>query len=91
MLRHQLLLQQPPVLAELHVRAARWYAGREAILEALAHAAAARDWPFVGRLVAARAAPLIVSTKRAPWLGCWSGSLPTNSPPPPSWSFAMPC
>jgi LuxR family transcriptional regulator, maltose regulon positive regulatory protein len=65
MLLHQLLLQQPPVLAELHLRAARWYAEREAILEALAHAAAARDWPFVGRLVAARAAPLIVSTKRA--------------------------
>ncbi|HKO83779.1 MAG TPA: LuxR C-terminal-related transcriptional regulator, partial [Actinomycetota bacterium] len=65
MLRHQLLLQQPSMLPELHLRAARWYAGREAILEALSHAVAARDWPFVGRLVAARAAPLIVSTKRA--------------------------
>ncbi|HEX8348147.1 MAG TPA: LuxR C-terminal-related transcriptional regulator [Actinoplanes sp.] len=64
-LRHQLLVQQPAMLPDLHRRAAGWYAGREAILEALSHAVAARDWSLVGRLVAARAAPLIVSTKRA--------------------------
>lgn len=64
-LRHQLLLEAPSLLPELHLRAARWYAGRDAVLEALSHAVAAQDWPYVGRLAAARAAPLIVSVQRA--------------------------
>jgi LuxR family maltose regulon positive regulatory protein len=64
-LRHQLLLKEPSMLPELHLRAAHWYAEHNAVLEALAHAVAAQDWPFVGRLVVARAAPLIVSAKRA--------------------------
>jgi LuxR family maltose regulon positive regulatory protein len=62
-LQHRLLVESPGVLPQLHRRAAGWYAENDSILEALRHAVAARDWPYVGRLVA-QASPLIVSTHR---------------------------
>ncbi|MCA2219093.1 LuxR C-terminal-related transcriptional regulator [Jidongwangia harbinensis] len=64
-LRHHLLLWNPRMVPELHLRAARWHAAHGSILEALGHAAVARDWAYVGRLVVAEAAPLILSANRA--------------------------
>ncbi|MEV4641434.1 LuxR C-terminal-related transcriptional regulator [Actinoplanes sp. NPDC049548] len=64
-LRHHLLLRDAPMVPELHGRAARWHLARGSIFEALGHAAAGRDWPFVGRLVVSHAAPLILSANRA--------------------------
>jgi LuxR family transcriptional regulator, maltose regulon positive regulatory protein len=63
-LRHRLLVETPSVVPQLHQRAAGWYAEHDAILEAVWHAARARDWAYVGRLTA-RAAPLMVSAHRA--------------------------
>jgi LuxR family maltose regulon positive regulatory protein len=60
-LGHRLSRENPTEVAELHRRAARWYADNDSVMEALNHAVTARDWPFVGRIVATRAAPLILS------------------------------
>jgi LuxR family maltose regulon positive regulatory protein len=64
-LRQRLLLEDPAVVPELHRRAARWYASRNSILEALDHAVAARDWACLGRLVVRQTVPLILSANRA--------------------------
>jgi LuxR family maltose regulon positive regulatory protein len=64
MLTHRLHLETPQAVSDLHVRAARWYASNNSVMEALAHAAAARDWPYVGRLVATQGGPLILSAHR---------------------------
>ncbi len=63
-LRHRLLLQNAAMVPELHRRAARWYTANHSIFEALGHAVAAQDWPFVGRLVVTQAGPLLVSADR---------------------------
>ncbi|GAA4588481.1 LuxR family maltose regulon positive regulatory protein [Actinoplanes octamycinicus] len=63
-LGHRLRVETPGVLPDLHRRAARWHAANNSVLEALAHAVSARDWAFVGRLVTAQAAPLMVSAHR---------------------------
>jgi LuxR family maltose regulon positive regulatory protein len=60
-LGHRLSLEDPTVVTELHRRAARWYAGNNSVIEALTHAVCARDWSFVGRVVATQAAALILS------------------------------
>jgi LuxR family maltose regulon positive regulatory protein len=64
-LRHRLLREASMVVPQLHRRAAGWYVTQDSIFDALRHAVAARDWPYVGRLVVAHAAPQIVSTHRA--------------------------
>jgi LuxR family transcriptional regulator, maltose regulon positive regulatory protein len=64
-LMHRMLRDASMAVPELHRRAASWYAAHDSIVEALGHAAAARDWPYVGRLVITHAAPQIVSTHRA--------------------------
>jgi LuxR family maltose regulon positive regulatory protein len=64
-LMHRMLRDAPMAVPELHRRAAGWYAAHDSIIEALGHAVAARDWPYVGRLVVTHAAPQIVSTHRA--------------------------
>ena len=64
-LRHRLLRDAPTAVPQLHRRAAGWYVAQDSIFDALGHAVAARDWPYVGRLVVAHAAPQIVSTHRA--------------------------
>jgi LuxR family maltose regulon positive regulatory protein len=64
LLQHQLLLDEPEMIPVLHRRAVDWYLGHGAPIKALSHAVAAEDWPLVGRLVAARGAPLIVSADR---------------------------
>jgi LuxR family maltose regulon positive regulatory protein len=63
-LQHRLMVENPSVVPQLHQRAAGWYAEHDSLLEALWHAARARDWAYVGRLTA-RAAPLMVSAHRA--------------------------
>jgi LuxR family transcriptional regulator, maltose regulon positive regulatory protein len=63
-LRHRLMVEAPAVVPQLNERAAAWYAEHDSILEALHHAVAARDWPYVGQLTV-QAAPLIVSAHRA--------------------------
>jgi LuxR family maltose regulon positive regulatory protein len=63
-LTHRLRLEEPRVVPDLHGRAARWYASNNSVREALTHAVSARDWPYVGRLVATQGAPLILSTHR---------------------------
>jgi LuxR family maltose regulon positive regulatory protein len=64
-LRHELELEKRAAVPELHLLAAQWYAGERLLREALAHAAAARDWPFLGRMVVGQALPLLVSADRA--------------------------
>ncbi|TMM36720.1 MAG: helix-turn-helix transcriptional regulator [Actinobacteria bacterium] len=64
LLRHQLLLDAPEMIPVLHYRAVEWYLSHDAPVKALAHAAAAEDWPLVGRLVVARGGPLILSVDR---------------------------
>ncbi|GAB4201185.1 MAG: LuxR C-terminal-related transcriptional regulator [Roseiflexaceae bacterium] len=55
-LRERLRLRAPELLPELHLRAARWYAGQGLSSEAVEHALAAGDWEM--------AAPLIAQTGR---------------------------
>ena len=55
-LRHRLLRESPAMVPGLHRRAARWYATQKSTFEALEHAAAAGDWPYVGHLVVTEAA-----------------------------------
>jgi LuxR family maltose regulon positive regulatory protein len=64
-LGHRLSLETPTTITQLHRRAARWYSGNNSIIEALTHAIAARDWTYVGQVVANQAAPLILSAHRA--------------------------
>jgi LuxR family transcriptional regulator, maltose regulon positive regulatory protein len=64
-LLHRMHRDAPGQVPQLHRRAAGWYAAHDSIVDALQHAAAARDWPYVGRLVVSHAAPQIVSTHRA--------------------------
>lgn len=65
LLTHQLRLQASNLLPELHLRAAHWYSGQSAPLQALTHAAASEDWRFLGRLVATHAGPMILTADRA--------------------------
>ena len=63
-LRHRLLLEGATDLPELHGRAARWHAAHGSIFEAIGHAAAGQDWPYVGRLMVLHATPLVLSANR---------------------------
>ncbi|WP_328471613.1 LuxR C-terminal-related transcriptional regulator [Actinoplanes sp. NBC_00393] len=64
-LEHRLARESPGTVTELHRRAARWYAANNSVMEALTHAAAARDWQYIGRTVTAHASHLVVSSHRA--------------------------
>ncbi|MBG0566407.1 LuxR C-terminal-related transcriptional regulator [Actinoplanes aureus] len=64
-LGHHLSLEEPAVIPELHRRAARWYATNNSLVEALTHAVSARDWAYVGHVVATQAGGLILSPHRA--------------------------
>jgi LuxR family maltose regulon positive regulatory protein len=64
LLRQRLALDSPALPADLHLRAAHWYASHNRTREALDHAAATPDWPLVGRLTVARS-PWIVAGERA--------------------------
>jgi len=67
-LRHRLLTELPTIVPELHRRAARWNAAHQLIFEALNHAVAAQDWPYLGELVVTHAAPLILSANRSAFM-----------------------
>jgi LuxR family maltose regulon positive regulatory protein len=64
LLRHLLRVESPEVIADLHLRAAEWYSGHNAYLKAVTHAAAAADWPLVGRLIVTGAVPLMLTPDR---------------------------
>jgi LuxR family maltose regulon positive regulatory protein len=64
-LSHEVGVRSPDLVAELHLRAARWYAGQNLVRDALRHAATARDWAFLARLVVERALSMAVSSDRA--------------------------
>lgn len=63
-LRHQLVLDEPDLVPQLHARAARWFAARGESLEAVRQAVRGRDWRLVGELVATGAAMRAVSAER---------------------------
>jgi LuxR family maltose regulon positive regulatory protein len=65
LLRHLLQVEEPELIAELHLRAAAWYASNNAQLKAVAHATAAGNWPLIGRLMVAGVTPFVVSSERA--------------------------
>ncbi len=65
MLRHQLTVDEPEILPDLHRRAALWFAANDRPIEALRHTVEAADWPLLGRLFVTRAAPLMVSAERS--------------------------
>jgi LuxR family transcriptional regulator, maltose regulon positive regulatory protein len=64
MLQYQLSIGQPELVATLHRRAALWFGSRGSPVEAMRHAAAASDWPLIGRILVTRAVPRLVSADR---------------------------
>jgi LuxR family transcriptional regulator, maltose regulon positive regulatory protein len=64
MLQHQLSMSEPDLPPTLHRRAALWFAGRGNPVEAMKHAATARDWALLGRVLVTRAAPRLLSADR---------------------------
>jgi LuxR family transcriptional regulator, maltose regulon positive regulatory protein len=63
-LRHQLVLDDPDLAAELHRRAAQWFAAQGEAVEAVRHAVRARDWQLVGELMVAVAVVRALSAER---------------------------
>ncbi|MBC8090772.1 MAG: helix-turn-helix transcriptional regulator, partial [Pseudonocardia sp.] len=57
MLRHELAITEPDLVAELHRRAARWFESRGAVPEAIDHALAGGDVDLAAALVAAHWTP----------------------------------
>jgi LuxR family maltose regulon positive regulatory protein len=52
LLQHRLAVEQPDAVAELHLRASRWFADQGETIPAIRHASQARAWDEVGRLTA---------------------------------------
>ncbi|HYN67303.1 MAG TPA: hypothetical protein VES93_10470, partial [Ornithinibacter sp.] len=77
MLRHRLSVESPHVVPDLHRRAARWFSEQGRPLEAMRHAADARDWALMGRLLVTEALPLVLSAERAD-LGLVLGRIPVQ-------------
>ena len=65
LLRHLLQVEDAELIPQLHLRAAVWYSRNDAQLKAVAHAAAAGDWPLVGRFTLAGVASFVLSAERA--------------------------
>ena len=63
-LLHELRAEDPALLAELHRRAARWFAVNNAPVQALRHAADAADWLLLGELFVTTAGARILSADR---------------------------
>ena len=61
MLVYRLSLEQPGAVHDLHLRASRWFAGQGEPIPAIRHAAAARQWDEVGRLLTDIAWPLVLT------------------------------
>ena len=64
-LLHQLMIDEPELVPELHRAAALWFASNGDPIEAMQHAADASDWGLLGRLFVTNAAPRLVSSDRA--------------------------
>jgi LuxR family maltose regulon positive regulatory protein len=64
-LQHRLRVEDPGAPADVHRRAAVWFAAHERPLDAMRHAADAEDWLLLGELFVTHALPLIVSADRA--------------------------
>ncbi len=64
MLRRQIELEHPGNIPGLHERASHWFAAHGQPLEAVRHAAAARNWPLVGTMVTNVAAPRVLTADR---------------------------
>jgi LuxR family maltose regulon positive regulatory protein len=63
-LLHELRTEDPALHAELHRRAARWFAANAAPVQALRHAADAEDWVLLGELFVTTAGARILSADR---------------------------
>ena len=77
MLRHRLSVESPDLVPALHRRAAHWFSEQGQPLEALGHAAEAKDWALMGRLLVTQALPLALSAERAE-LGLALARIPTQ-------------
>ncbi len=64
LLRQRLWLDAPDLYADLHRRAARWFAANQDPLAAVRHAVRARDWQLVGELMVGGAAGRAVLGER---------------------------
>lgn len=65
LLLHQLQVEEPDLVPELHRRAARWWESEGAPIEALRHACAAGDWRHVRRLLVDVALPMLLTRERS--------------------------
>jgi LuxR family maltose regulon positive regulatory protein len=61
LLAYRLTMERPDVADDLHLRASRWFAAHGEPVPAIRHAAAARQWDEVGRLLTDIAWPLVVT------------------------------
>ncbi|MEU7906517.1 LuxR C-terminal-related transcriptional regulator [Actinoplanes sp. NPDC049118] len=66
LLQYRLRLETPELVADLHLKAARWLAGADDGPAAVGHAVAAADWPLVGRLMVTVVGARIDSANRRP-------------------------
>ncbi len=61
---HQLRMEDPDLFKELHRRAARWFSRNSGPIQALRHAAEAKDWILLGELFVTTAGPRLMSADR---------------------------
>ncbi len=72
-LRARLKADRPDLEQDLHRRAALWFEGRQAWMEALRHAVASGDWEFAGRVALRSAAIAIFTADRAAFVDVLAG------------------
>jgi LuxR family transcriptional regulator, maltose regulon positive regulatory protein len=61
---HQLRMEDPALFGQLHQRAAHWFSRNSAPIQALRHAAEAKDWVLLGELFVTTAGPRLMSADR---------------------------
>ena len=61
LLLHRLSRDRPGIVADVHLRASRWFAQQGEPIPAIRHAGRALDWDEVGRLLAALGLPLVLT------------------------------
>lgn len=82
-LRARLKTDRPELEQELHRRAALWFEGRQAWIEALRHAVASRDWEFAGRVALRSGAVAMFGPDRAGFvevMACVPGEMVHDHP-----------
>lgn len=77
MLRTRLLDEQPSTVAELHLRASRWFEENGDTAEAIGHAIEAHEYERAARLITA-AAPAMQQQRQEVTLATWYGLLPPD-------------